>query len=53
MVNSKKNIYLFPGVGAKGGKENICSSEFSHVVPARPSVKSRLKARSSFERWRR
>jgi len=40
----RKNIFI-TGVGAKGGKESICSSEFSQVFPARPSVEGRLKAR--------
>lgn len=40
----RENIFI-TGEGAMGGKENICGSKFSHVVPARPSVKGRLEAR--------
>jgi hypothetical protein len=39
-----ENIFT-TGVKAKGGKENICSSEFSQMVPVRPSVKGMIEAR--------
>jgi hypothetical protein len=52
MMNSEKKYIYYRG-GSRGGKVNIFSSEFSQVVSARPSVKVRLKARYSVERWRR